>query len=304
MSGTTQNELTTQNQLTADNIGSSSSIEIQRVAIFCHCLTPRLQELRTALSEDTSNASFYAKGMALEQSNYTRRRIWMTWGWKNQTTPGCCSSYVNLFVVTLCDVCVCLFSCKSDYYIIVSPLDKPSCFGGKQWLWNKKKWNDPEQEKNESSGIKLTPAGTRLMTCWNISCTTGHCVVFRSFTNNKKRDFFPDFARLSNLELLGKNQRITGVIPITFVIKNFRNQFMSIIQLLKKSMLVLLFTKYYSGYACQAKGLQIQLSNPPSRQHPTHDCTTVLFWCVAYIYMKEFIFCTAGVDEIKEWSSQ
>ena len=43
--------------------------------------------------------------------------------------------------MTLCDVCVCLFSCKPDYCIIVSPLDKPKCFWGKQLLicLNKKK---------------------------------------------------------------------------------------------------------------------------------------------------------------------
>ena len=36
--------------------------------------------------------------------------------------------------MTLCDVCVRLFSCKPDYCIIVSPLDKPRCFWGKQLL--------------------------------------------------------------------------------------------------------------------------------------------------------------------------
>ena len=43
--------------------------------------------------------------------------------------------------MTLCDVCVRLFSCKPDYCIIVSPLDKPRCFWGKQLLicLNKKK---------------------------------------------------------------------------------------------------------------------------------------------------------------------
>ena len=49
--------------------------------------------------------------------------------------------------MTLCDVCVRLFSCKPDYCIIVSPLDKPRRFWGKQLLiclnkFKKKKVSD------------------------------------------------------------------------------------------------------------------------------------------------------------------
>ena len=76
------------NQLTADNLGLSSSIEIGRIAIFCH-LTPRLQELLHLAKIHQTNYSYkycWAKESAvfLRQTdssraiNYTRRRIWMT----------------------------------------------------------------------------------------------------------------------------------------------------------------------------------------------------------------------------------
>ena len=45
------------------------------------------------------------------------------------------SSYANFFVVTVCvRLCLC-YECDPDHgCVIVSPLDKPRCFYGKQWL--------------------------------------------------------------------------------------------------------------------------------------------------------------------------
>jgi len=53
---------------------------------------------------------------------------------------GCLFSRIIL-VVIVCYFVLCLSVFEPDYIIIVSPLDKPSCFWGKQWkiCVNKKK---------------------------------------------------------------------------------------------------------------------------------------------------------------------
>ena len=70
------------------------------------------------------------------------------------------SSYVNLFVVTLCDVCVRLFSCKPDYCIIVSPLDKPRCFWGKQLLIC---LNNKKKKKKKNGVNRLATKGEKIL---------------------------------------------------------------------------------------------------------------------------------------------